>query len=107
MAEPKKTFTDLINQSWKAIVAGAGSGIGAAWALLAPIGGTQGMLADGKIDANEVGTLVGTFFIVGVPVALATWAKSNKPAKQERPTPETAAALAAVGVSDAPEHRAE
>lgn len=95
MAE-QKSFAQEFGRIRKAVVAGAAAGAAAAWALVAPpfTGGTQvtGILADGKIDAQEVGTVVGTFFTVGIPAGYLTWLTANKP---ERHASEDAATAAA------------
>jgi len=95
MAEQNTTAYQL-GRIRKAIVAGAAAGAAAVWALVAPpfTGGTSvtGILADGKIDANEVGTCIGTFFVVGVPAGYLAWQTPNKPARHESPDVATAAA---------------
>jgi hypothetical protein len=95
MAEPNSTSYQ-IGRIRKAIVAGAAAGAAAVWALVAPpfTGGTEvtGILADGKIDAQEVGTVLGTFFTVGVPAGYLAWLTPNKAERHASPDVATMAA---------------
>lgn len=88
----RTTTSATLGRIRKAIVAGASAGFGACVALVLPLNGGRGMLDDGKIDATEAGTLIGTFFTVGVPIGYATWQIPNKPQQHADEDAATAAA---------------